>query len=673
MHPYHNLRTWIKRFQVTNILPLFIALITSSCQNDNWHEEPQQQQGHNIRSNYTTPVTLHLAADLESPTRAAFTFEGTTAAPKLQLNSTPMQGVAVIRNENTLIPPTVLPITWQVDAAKRKLSSTLENIQMAYPQDQIPGKWYIGHILEGTTSENLQRINFESASQLTAANAGETKEMSVPFTSNWQEFHPSVIDTMQFHFKPQGTIFRYALRNQSDSDIPVGEIILKGKDNKTLSNSFGIKGYYDLSKMGGRAEAATDFMDTWVHNDGTNDVNTDGKGNKLAKSVTMSLNGNKGIAAKPSQLSPFFPVWVMPATNVGKEMAQQTDAYTTQVFLTLPQSVDPASIPYWMKALYEKPIAEINSTSFPKNGVSYTRYINLKKPEITLKNWMANLPDNMPLYKISIPGTHDSGADHGIGWVKCQDLSIQKQLESGIRFLDIRVSLENGELELRHGSYRLGKNLERDVLAVVRNFLTENPSETVMMTIKLENQSLSIEFLGRFYHEVSNDPTIANMMAGAYHKDMTLGEVRGKMVVISRNREFSGPSGYIYTWRDNTVFDDQLLFNGTPQANIHVQDVYKTSSSTKIDYVKEFIQSADQAYKNQTKVLHFGFTSNTGPLGGSLPSVQATRIDPKIVDYINQNKGLKSCGILIFNYAREDGDLTHAIVNLNPKTYTMPQ
>ncbi len=62
-------------------------------------------------------------------------------------------------------------------------------------------------------------------------------------------------------------------------------------------------------------------------------------------------------------------------------------------------------------------------------------------------DWMARLPDDMPLGGLSIPGTHDAGTQYvQLGFFsKCQARSVGQQLEDGFRYLDIRLpSAETG-------------------------------------------------------------------------------------------------------------------------------------------------------------------------------------------------------------------------------------
>ncbi|MBR4296566.1 MAG: phosphatidylinositol phosphodiesterase, partial [Bacteroidaceae bacterium] len=58
---------------------------------------------------------------------------------------------------------------------------------------------------------------------------------------------------------------------------------------------------------------------------------------------------------------------------------------------------------------------------------------------LNLCEWMKSVPDATPLCQLSIPGTHDSGALDGGEAFQTQELTIEEQLEGGIRCFDIRL------------------------------------------------------------------------------------------------------------------------------------------------------------------------------------------------------------------------------------------
>ncbi len=83
------------------------------------------------------------------------------------------------------------------------------------------------------------------------------------------------------------------------------------------------------------------------------------------------------------------------------------------------------------------------------------------------KDWMKNLDDHLLITQITIPGTHDSAADHDhcdensackpVSWaVVTQAYNIQDQMEMGVRFFDVRLAYNrHGDraFEFHHKAY----------------------------------------------------------------------------------------------------------------------------------------------------------------------------------------------------------------------------
>ena len=60
--------------------------------------------------------------------------------------------------------------------------------------------------------------------------------------------------------------------------------------------------------------------------------------------------------------------------------------------------------------------------------------------------WMRILHDTLPICKISIPGSHDSGSIKGGHMLKTQATDIPAQLQQGIRAFDIRLEKKDNKL-----------------------------------------------------------------------------------------------------------------------------------------------------------------------------------------------------------------------------------
>ncbi|WP_457323325.1 dockerin type I domain-containing protein, partial [Roseateles sp. P5_E11] len=117
--------------------------------------------------------------------------------------------------------------------------------------------------------------------------------------------------------------------------------------------------------------------------------------------------------------------------------------------------------------------------------------------------WMLTLGATKKLTELSLPGTHDSGTFHGVGGpiAQTQTMTIREQLDSGIRYLDIRLKYydllalqdcnqyyqsSNCALLVFHGGVDMFLPFESGVLQPTVAFLKSNPSELVIMSVVME-------------------------------------------------------------------------------------------------------------------------------------------------------------------------------------------
>lgn len=94
-------------------------------------------------------------------------------------------------------------------------------------------------------------------------------------------------------------------------------------------------------------------------------------------------------------------------------------------------------------------------------------------------DWMRGVRDDAPLRRIAIPGAHDAGTA-GMPWYsRTQDADTATLLADGVRYLDLRVALENGKLHIFHGP-STGVELE-GILQAVAAFLNAHPAECILL------------------------------------------------------------------------------------------------------------------------------------------------------------------------------------------------
>ena len=110
------------------------------------------------------------------------------------------------------------------------------------------------------------------------------------------------------------------------------------------------------------------------------------------------------------------------------------------------------------------------------------------------------------------------------------------QLRAGVRVFDVRMAVSDGRLIAHHGAMPEFRPFQ-DVLAIMHAFLTDpqTQSETVIMSMKQEDFATTppATFSALVHEEIFNGPGGREMW---FLEDRvpTLGEVRGKVVMLSR-------------------------------------------------------------------------------------------------------------------------------------------
>lgn len=173
-------------------------------------------------------------------------------------------------------------------------------------------------------------------------------------------------------------------------------------------------------------------------------------------------------------------------------------------------------------------------------------------------------------------------------------LSIGEQLESGFRYLDIRLGEDEGAeaLKLMHGftDCKTGFGPQSEALyldAVLEQcyrFLAAHPSETVLFAVKQEHGSLSVAafqtLLDRYIQQSPNGWLLTDSFP-------TLGQARGKLVLLRRYADEAGlgsRAGIPFLWIDQRGSEDPALNTVASQNDgytLWVQDRFEYDSADK--------------------------------------------------------------------------------------------
>lgn len=216
------------------------------------------------------------------------------------------------------------------------------------------------------------------------------------------------------------------------------------------------------------------------------------------------------------------------------------------------------SIPWELELVgYDK--GETNTTVSSIDWIRYSSYADGPC-------WMKYVDNNKFLDELSIPGTHDSGTcsvdndtEPQSSQAKCQQDYIPTQLLEGVRYFDIRLGKgENPGID--HGAcYLLKKDGNfihlSDVIGYFNTFLSENPTEALIMLVSRGNDEATNESLTTALGKVFDEnPDLFYTSS----RIPTLGEVRGKIVLL-RRFGLAGNSVSSHTWGlDLTQWDDKI-------------------------------------------------------------------------------------------------------------------
>lgn len=255
--------------------------------------------------------------------------------------------------------------------------------------------------------------------------------------------------------------------------------------------------------------------------------------------------------------------------------------------------------------------------------------------------WMSRIPAETKLSRITLPGTHNSAALHEplAGTAKCQNLGLTEQLAAGVRFLDIRCRHLNDGFALHHGMVDQRQTFDT-AIAGVAAFLKKNPSECVLVSVKEEHTPAdnTRKFEDTFAAAVAKTPGL--WWPGTTIP--TLGEVRGKLVLI-RRFPAAKPIGIDASrWPDNTVFQTALLA---------VQDAYQVSAPDAKWRKIEAALTAARGDQDGTR-LHLNYASGYQPGAFGLPNITAVSgaINPRLAKWF-ATAPADACGCVIMDFA----------------------
>ena len=259
---------------------------------------------------------------------------------------------------------------------------------------------------------------------------------------------------------------------------------------------------------------------------------------------------------------------------------------------------------------------------------------------------MSGISGSLPLYQITIPGTHDSGMSNtgsrtqladfavltlvateiGKRWAKTQDLDIDEQLDVGVRMLDIRItdtkpdtmSKGDGGLWVCHGKNVAGRALSfvyypkvasgkrtggeeyltfDKVMRYCTDFLSKHPTETILLQVNREQGSGDDAVIWQRANGITGKwASAVNPSTGksyVYKQPDTgsdwhitsmpkLEDVRGQIVLVTPDVK-----SYNY-WKCLDTLNGWSVHGNVAGVSMAFENHYEVDRATKADYVQAF-------------------------------------------------------------------------------------
>ena len=317
-----------------------------------------------------------------------------------------------------------------------------------------------------------------------------------------------------------------------------------------------------------------------------------------------------------------------------------------------------------------------------------------------LTDWMSMVRDETKVCKMSIPGTHDTMT--GMGFYQptlkyifnmtaiSQLSTLEEQMNCGLRFFDIRpvVSIDTLAqnpadkkiLRLAHGMSEIDVTFE-EAIDQLLSFLTAHPSEFFIAKLQADNGMEDQKDWPMLLNKVMSKPKYQGKFIVNWHPGITVAEMRGKILWLSRydlrsmNSAFHYPIVYCDWPDEDPDVKEELdpvaqrncaMYNmedTTIKAKLYKQDYYKTTTERRMRNKQETVIAMMHSAREVTAtdeniwiVNHCSAYTEVSPRGYI---TNAANLHPLVIEDLLKNTG--TVGIIPIDMACHD--YVHCVIN----------
>lgn len=268
--------------------------------------------------------------------------------------------------------------------------------------------------------------------------------------------------------------------------------------------------------------------------------------------------------------------------------------------------------------------------------------------------WLAAIPDETPVASLSIPGAHDA-ATYTINtafvdvFARTQAMTISDQLLYGVRAFDLRPALVNDKLEIYHDKYDTNVSFA-DAIDAILGFIDRYPTEFAIVLIRheVEADDNAAAWSSAMYGLLSALPE--NRVVRDFSPGMTLGQVRGRILFISRNVYENGPIGaYVTGWYSGKDIRKQKSAKINDGA-LWVQDFYDPDGKDeKLQAIKTMLDEFAAGTAPGTWCINHTSGYTPGIFKAPDYGENAQNVNGQTADWIDGLNG--SAGIVLMDFA----------------------
>ena len=299
-------------------------------------------------------------------------------------------------------------------------------------------------------------------------------------------------------------------------------------------------------------------------------------------------------------------------------------------------------------------------------------------------DWMANIDDAAYVSQLSIPGSHDAATGNGTSadsFARTQEASLSEQWSAGIRAFDLRPTVSGSIVNINHGIISTKIDF-RTAMNLLRDSVIAHPTEFAIVMMRHEDDNETDKEKAawpKLVGEILADESLAPYIV-PFVRNLTVSEMRGKIVVLTRNEYNGAKGGVINGWSHSKNLADQKKAQITQaristKATLYCQDFYEVTASGAVADKKAAVENLlNYSVKQHTRsnfiwiINHTSGYSKTGLFGivtaDGYKDNAATQ-NAAVIEYLKDESHWGPTGIVMMDFAGRDKSGSYNVLGLS--------